>query len=91
MSIYEHTAIRGPMHLKNGKNLYNEKGITFLRETERNVNDLNIYDRSKNGTNLWDDSVIQIYGLKIGTEDSQTGRVDAPVEFVCLKMRLMRS
>ena len=43
------------MHLKNGKKLYNERGITFFRETERYVNDLNIYNRSKNGTNLWGD------------------------------------
>ena len=43
------------MHLKNGKKLYNERGITFFHETERYVNDLNIYNRSKNGTNLWDD------------------------------------
>ena len=43
------------MHLKNGKKLYNERGITFFRETERYVNDLNIYNRWKNGTNLWGD------------------------------------
>lgn len=35
--------------------------------------------------------VIQIYGLKIGTEDSQKGRADVPVEFACLQMRLMQS
>ena len=46
------------MHLKNGKKLYNERGITFFHETERYVNDLNIYNRSKNGTNLWDDLII---------------------------------
>ena len=45
------------MHLKNGKKLYNEGGITFLHETERYVNDLNIYNCSKNGTNLWDDLI----------------------------------
>ena len=44
------------MHLKNGK-LYNERGITFFHETERYVNNLNIYNRSKNGTNLWDDLI----------------------------------
>ena len=48
------------MHLKNGKKLYNEWGITFFHETERYVNNLNIYNRSKNGTNLWDD-LIYIY------------------------------
>ena len=46
------------MHLKNGKKLYNERGITFFHETERYVNNLNIYNRSKNGTNLWDDLII---------------------------------
>ena len=45
------------MHLKNEKKLYNEGGITFLHETERYVNDLNIYNCSKNGTNLWDDLI----------------------------------
>lgn len=35
--------------------------------------------------------VIQNYGLKIGTEDSQKGRLVVPVEFVCLQMRLMQS
>ena len=43
--------------MKNGKKLYNERGITFFHETERYVNDLNIYNRSKNGTNLWDDLI----------------------------------
>ena len=43
------------MHLKDGKKLYNERGITFFHETETYVNDLHIYNRSKNGTNLWDD------------------------------------
>ena len=46
------------MHLKNGKKLYNERGITFFHETERYVNNLNIYNRSKNGTNLWDDLTL---------------------------------
>ena len=46
------------MHLKNGKKLYNERGITFFHETERYVNNLNIYNRSKNGTNLWDDLIV---------------------------------
>ena len=54
------------MHLKNGKKLYNEGGITFFHETERYVN-LNIYNRSKNGTNLWDDLIyeyiIRIYNI----------------------------
>ena len=45
------------MHLKNGKKLYNERGITFFHETERYVNNLNIYNRSKNGMNLWDDLI----------------------------------
>ena len=46
------------MHWKNGKKLYNERRITFFHETERYVNDLNIYNRSKNGTNLWDDLIV---------------------------------
>ena len=46
------------MHLKNGKKLYNERGITFFHETERYVNNLNIYNRSKNGTNLWYDLIF---------------------------------
>ena len=45
------------MHLKNGKKLYNERGITFFHETERYVNNLNIYNRSKNETSLWDDLI----------------------------------
>ena len=45
------------MHLKNRKKLYNERGITFFHETERYVNNLDIYNRSKNGTNLWDDLI----------------------------------
>ena len=45
------------MHLKNGKKLYNERWITFFHETERYVNNLNIYNRSKNGTNLWDNLI----------------------------------
>ena len=40
--------------MKIGKKLYNERGSTF-HETERYVNNLNIYNRSKIGTNLWDD------------------------------------
>ena len=43
--------------MKNGKKLYNERGITFFQETETYVNNLNIYNRSKNGTNLWDDLI----------------------------------
>ena len=43
--------------MKNGKKLYNERGITFFHESERYVNNLNIYNRSKNGTNLWDDLI----------------------------------
>ena len=42
------------MRLKNGKTLYNERGITFFHETERYVNNLN---RSKNETSLWDDLI----------------------------------
>ena len=45
--------------MKNGKKLYNERGITFFHETERYVNNLNIYIRSKNGTNLWDDLIYR--------------------------------
>ena len=51
------------MHLKNGKKLYNERGITFFHETERYVNNLNIYNRSKSDTNLWDDLIY--YGALI--------------------------
>ena len=47
------------MHLKNGKKLYNEREITFFHETERYVNNHNIYNLSKNGTNLWDDLIQQ--------------------------------
>ena len=43
--------------MKNGKKLYNERGITFFHETERYVNNLNIYNRSKSDTNLWDDLI----------------------------------
>ena len=46
--------------MKNGKKLYKERGITFFHETERYVNNLNIYNRSKNGTNLWDDLIYYI-------------------------------
>ena len=46
------------MHLKNGKKLYNERAITFFHEAERYVNNLNIYNRLKNGTNLWDDLIF---------------------------------
>ena len=46
------------MHLKNGKKLYNERGITFFHETEGYVNNLNIYNRLKNRTNLWDDLIL---------------------------------
>ena len=49
------------MHLKNGKKLYNEREITSFHETERYVNNLNIYNRSKNGTNLWDDLILVNY------------------------------
>ena len=45
------------MHLKNGKKLYNEKGITLFHETERYINNFDIYNRSKNGTNLWDNLI----------------------------------
>ena len=51
------------MRLKNGKKLYNERGITFFHETERYVNNLNVYNRSKNGTNLWDDLIHIMYIL----------------------------
>ena len=51
------------MHLKNGKKLYNEREITFFRETERYVNNLNMYNRSKNGTNLWDDLILSTVKL----------------------------
>ena len=43
--------------MKNGKKLYNERGITFFHEIERYVNNLNNLTRSKNGTNLWDDLI----------------------------------
>ena len=38
------------MHMKNRKKVHNERGITFFHETERYVNNLNIYNRSKNGS-----------------------------------------
>ena len=41
---------------KNGKKLYNERWITFFHETERYVNNLNIYNRSKN-ERLWNDLI----------------------------------
>ena len=44
--------------MKNGKKLYNERGITFFHETERYVSNLNIYNHSKNGTNFWDDLIF---------------------------------
>ena len=56
-NVYSIWPREGPMHLRNGKKLYNERGITFFHETERYVNNLNIYNRSKNGTNLWDDLI----------------------------------
>ena len=56
------------MHLKNRKKLYNERGITFFHETESYVNNLNIYDRSKNGTNLWNDL---IFCIKIQSIDNR--------------------
>ena len=49
------------MHSKNGNKLYNERGVTVFHETERYVNNLNIYNRSKNGTNLWDDLIYRNY------------------------------
>ena len=55
------------MHLKNGKKLYNEREVTFFRETERYVNNLDVYNRSKNGTNLWDDLIIRA-NLKVYKE-----------------------
>ena len=60
VSIYKHTAIRDQCSWKNGKKLYNERGITYFHETERYVNNVNIYNRSKNGTNLWDDLINSI-------------------------------
>ena len=59
VSIYKHTFIN--MYLKNGKKLHNERGITFFHETERYVNNLNIYNRLKNGTNLWDDLIYLMH------------------------------
>ena len=48
--------------MKNGKKLFNERGIiSFFHETERYVNNLNIYNRSKNGTNSWDDLIKYEY------------------------------
>ena len=57
------------MHLKNGKKLYNKRGITFFHETEKYVNNLNIYNRLKNGTNLWDD-LIHIKAFLISSKVS---------------------
>ena len=51
------------MHLKNGNKLYNEREITFFRETERYANNLNVYNRSKNRTNLWDDLIVTVCNL----------------------------
>ena len=47
--------------MKNGKKLYNERGITFFHETERYVYNLNVYNRWKNGTNLWDDLIFPLW------------------------------
>ena len=44
--------------MKNGKKLYNEMGITYFHETERHVYNLNIYNHSKNSTNLWDGLIL---------------------------------
>ena len=51
------------MRLKNGRKLDNERSIMFLHGTERYVNNLNVYNRSKNGTNLWDDLIHIMYIL----------------------------
>ena len=51
--------------MKNGKKLYNERGITIFHDTERYVNNLNIYNRSKNGTNLWDDLIYYFVELRM--------------------------
>ena len=40
-----------------GRSCTTRAGLHFLNETERYVNNLNIYNRSKNGTNLWDDLI----------------------------------
>ena len=53
------------MYLKNVKKLYNKRGITFFHETERYVNNLSIYNRSKNGMNLWDDLILILISLFI--------------------------
>ena len=58
-------------HKENGKKLYNERGITFFHETERYVNNLNIYNRSKNGTNLWDDLICIVY-VEVVTTSTKT-------------------
>ena len=41
-----------------GRSCTTRGGITFFHDTERYVNNLNIYNRSKNGTNLWDDQIF---------------------------------
>ena len=64
--------------MKNGKKLYNERGITFFHETETYVNDLNIYNRSKNGTSLWDDLIFPyIYFYLLPNFPSNFRRYDA--------------
>ena len=64
------------MHLKNGKKLYNERGITFFHETERYINNLNIYNRSKNGTNLWDDLIINRFLFMFPVASSQRYKIN---------------
>ena len=56
------------MHMKNRKKVHNERGITFFHETERYVNNLNIYNRSKNGTNLWDDLILSFIYDKVNQQ-----------------------
>ena len=71
------------MHLKNGKKLYNESGITFFHKTERYVKNLNIYNRSKNGTNLWDDL---IYSLRI---NEFSAWLDCTSELTILRIKML--
>ena len=69
------------MRLKNGKKSYNGRGITYFHETERYVNNLNSYNRSRNGTNLWDDLIyVRTYlRLDVLNYDFETTEIEIPI------------
>ena len=75
------------MRLKNGKKLYNERGITFFLETERYVNNLNIYNRSKTGTNLWDDLINNVE-LRFAREKFLEIRTSSISHHLCYRCKL---